>query len=260
MAFSAQQPVTEPSDPVVFGITFTPPIIGGLVAAAGVIGGVVLLIQVVLPQYDEYKKLESEVAAKQARLEQVAEEKRKVQQTLDNLKRAQATQAQVLALFPAPTTVSVLPLDLNRIVSEQFGQMTKLEPVPLKNPGEDLVPDGSWGDAVNSKIRQQVLRVGFEADYDRTGNILRNLERYQSMLAIDDLSSELKLSKQAVRFDEKTGQFVPQGQPQVRIATNFSLKVLLPLSAKELAQKVATEASKAGDKAGDQKQEAAPSK
>lgn len=257
MAFSAQQTVTEPSDPVVFGITFTPPIIGGLVAAAGIIGGVALLIQVVLPQYDEYKKLESEVAAKQARLEQVAEEKRKVQQTLDELKRAQATQAQVLALFPAPTTVSVLPLDLNRIVSEQFGQMTRLEP---DKTGLTLVSDDSWGAAVSGKIRQQVLKVGFEADYDRTGNILRNLERYQSMLAIDDLSSELKLSKQAVRFDEKTGQFVPQGAPQVRIATNFSLKVLLPLSARELAQQVAAEASKEGDKAGDQTQEAAPSK
>ncbi len=257
MAFSAQQAVTEPSDPVVFGITFTPPIIGGLAAAVGIIGGVVLLIQVVLPQYDEYKKLESEVAAKQARLEQVAEEKRKVQQTLDNLKRAQATQAQVLALFPAPTTVSVLPLDLNRIVSEQFGQMTKLEP---DKTGLTLVSDDSWGTAVSGKIRQQVLKVGFEADYDRTGNILRNLERYQSMLAIDDLSSELKLSKQAVRFDEKTGQFVPQGQPQVRIETNFSLKVLLPLSAKELAQQVATEASKEGEQTGDNKEEAAPSK
>ncbi|XGV87620.1 MAG: hypothetical protein ACAF42_00920 [Limnothrix sp. BL-A-16] len=249
MAFSAQQAVTEPSDPVVFGITFTPTILGGVVAAAGVIGGVALLIQVVMPQYEEYKKLEEDVATKRERLEQVAEEKRKVQQTLDNLQRARATQEQVLALFPAPTTVSVLPLDLNRIVSEQFGQITKLEPVPVKSPSEEMVTDGSWGDAVNSKIRQLVLKVGFEADYDRTGNILRNLERYQSMLAIDDLTSELKLSKQAVRFDDKTGQFVAQGAPQVRIQTNFSLKVLLPLSARELAQQAAAEANKAGENA-----------
>jgi type IV pilus assembly protein PilO len=239
MAFSAQQTVTEPSDPVVFGITFTPPILGGVLAVAGVIGGVALLVQVVMPQYQTYLDLQAKVAEKQARLDRVAEEKQKVQKTLNDLERARATQAQVLALFPAPTTLSVLPVDLNRIVTEQFGQMTKLE---AGKDGLMLVSDDSWGEAVKEKIRQQVFQVGFEADYDRTNNILRNLERYQSMLAIDNLSSELKLSKQPVRFDEKTGQFVAQGTPQIRIATSFSLKVLLPLSAQELAQKAAAAA------------------
>ena len=223
-------------DIVLFGLSLTPAVLGIAVAVIGTGAAGFLAVQFLKPKFDEYKELESTVAEKQAQLERVAEERKRVASTLQKLEEAKNTQERVLALFPKEETVSVLPLDLNRIVSEQYGRLTRFEPA---EGGPALVNDSSWGESANGKIEQQTVDVEFEGNFDQTGNILRKIERYQSMLAIDNLSSTLEVSNQAVSFNPKTGQLEPKGEPEVRLNTAFTLKVLTPVSAEDLAAEAA---------------------
>lgn len=233
MAYSQTQGSAGGGDEIVlFGLTVTPAVIGGIIAVAGVAGAIALTVQLVLPKNEEYTALKLKLQEKQEQLARVEEERKRVADILRRLEDAKAVQAQVLALFPKKETVAVLPIDLNRIISEQYGRLTRFEPAP---EGPAVVSDSSWGDAVNGKIEQQAVSVAFEGDFDQTGNILRKIERYQSMLAIDNLSSELLMSNQPVRFNPTNGQIEPQGTPKVRLSTAFTLKVLTPVSAEELA-------------------------
>ncbi|MCG9885328.1 MAG: hypothetical protein MH825_07100 [Cyanobacteria bacterium] len=229
---------------VLFGLTVTPGVIGGIIAVAGLAGAIALTVQLVLPKNEEYVALKTQLQEKQEQLARVEEERKRVADILQRLEDAKAVQERVLALFPKQETVAVLPIDLNRMISEQYGRLTRFEP---SAEGPILVNDSSWGAAVNGKIKQQTVNVAFEGDFDQTGNILRKIERYQSMLAIDNLSSELLMSNQPVRFNPANGQIEPQGAPKVRLSTGFTLKVLTPVSAEELAaQAEASEAAAEG--------------
>jgi type IV pilus assembly protein PilO len=233
MAYSQTQGATGGGDGMVlFGLTVTPAVLGGVIALVGVVGAGAIAAQLVRPKYEEYVALKTQLEEKQEQLARVEEERKRVADILQRLEDAKAVQERVLALFPKQETVAVLPIDLNRMVSEQYGRLTKFEP---SADGPILVNDSSWGAAVNGKIKQQAVTVAFEGDFDQTGNILRKIERYQSMLAIDNLSSELLMSNQPVRFNPANGQIEPQGAPKVRLSTAFTLKVLTPVSAEELA-------------------------
>lgn len=238
MAFSnAQDAAATSENPVIFGIEIGPPILGGVFAVLGLGVAVYAGITFGLPKWEEYQKLNAAVADKQRQLEQSAQEKERLKAIFAQLEKARSTQSQVLALFPQENTLAALPLDLNQIIMSQSGKLQQYVPDPKSGA---MVEDGSWGTALNGQLREQKVRVGFIADFQQTTNILRSLERYQSMLAVDNVSSELKVSNQPLRFNAKTGQLLPEGAPKIKILTQFDLKVLTPLSPKELAAKVAT--------------------
>ncbi|MEM9772239.1 MAG: hypothetical protein AAF889_11705 [Cyanobacteria bacterium P01_D01_bin.73] len=231
--------------PVVFGITMTPATQGIAIAIAGIGAAVYLAVNFVMPKYESYNELKAQVSEKEAQLERVAEERKQLEEVFKNLEEAQVLQNQVLALFPSEETTTTLPLDLNRIVTEQFGRLVKFEP---DEAGAVVVSNGAWGAAVNGKLREETVSVTFEGDFDQTSNILRNLERYQALLVVDNIDSELTIANQPVRFDAKNGQLVAAGKPKIRIATSLELKVLTPVSSSELVeQQQAAEAAAEGE-------------
>ncbi|MEM6503382.1 MAG: hypothetical protein AAF685_16300 [Cyanobacteria bacterium P01_C01_bin.89] len=219
--------------PVVFGITMTPATQGIGIAIAGIGAAIYLGVNFVMPKYESYQELKAQVSEKEAQLERVAEERQRLQEVFQKLDEAKGMQQQVLALFPSEETTTALPLDLNRIVTEQFGRLVKFEP---DEAGAVVVTNGAWGAPVNGKLREQTVSVTFEGDFDQTSNILRNLERYQALLVVDNINSELTVANQPVRFDAQNGQLVAAGQPKIKIATSLDLKVLTPVSSSELVE------------------------
>ena len=228
--------------PVVFGVSMNPTAQGIGVAIAGIGAAIYLGVNFLLPKYNSYQELSAQVSEKAAQLERVAEEKKRLQAVFATLEEAKGIQNQVLALFPSEDTTTALPLDLNRIVTEQFGRLVSFEP---SETGPVLVNDSSWGTAVNGQLREQTIAVTFEGDFDQTSNILRNLERYQALLVVDNINSELTVANQPVRFDARTGQLLAEGKPKVKISTSLDLKVLTPVSSSELVkqQQAAAEAA-----------------
>ena len=219
--------------PVVFGITMTPAAQGIAIAIAGLGAAIYLGVNFLMPKYTSYQELSSQVSEKEAQLQRVAEERKRLEKVFQDLEEAQGVQNQVLALFPSEATTTALPLDLNRIVTEQFGRLVKFEP---DEAGATVVNNSAWGDKVNGKLREQTVAITFEGDFDQTSNILRNLERYQALLVVENLDSELTVANQPVRFDAKNGQLVPAGKPKVKISTSLDLKVLTPVSSSELVE------------------------
>jgi type IV pilus assembly protein PilO len=237
MAFSeAAQPDGGADGPVLFGVTLSPAILGGVFAVLGIGASAYVFVQFVKPKLDAYQTIKQEVADKELQREQVAIERQRLQKVYEARDLAKATQEEVLALFPSEETVTTLPIDLNQTVTSRYGRLLSFTPA---GDGPQPVSDSSWGADANGKVLEQTINMSIEGDFDQTANILRAIERYQSMLVIDNLGSELLISNQPVRFDSKAGRLVPQGEPRIRIQTDFALKVLTPLSAEELAKQAA---------------------
>ena len=244
MSFSEAAEGTGEEYPVVFGISMTPMTQGILIALAGVGAAIYVAVTFLMPKYTEYQELSAQVSEKENQLAQVANERKRLQEIQQNLGEAKAIEQQVMALFPSEKTTTVLPIDLNKIVADQYGRLTKFEP---DDAGSVLVTDSSWGSLVNNKLTQQSIAVTFEGDFDQTSNILRKLELYQNLLVVDNIDSELTVSNQPVRFDATNGQLVAAGKPKVKITTSLDLKILTPVSTEELVnqQEAAKEAEEA---------------
>lgn len=228
--------------PVVFGISMTPATQGIAIAIAGIGAAIYLGVTFLVPKYTSYEELKAQVSEKEAQLARVAEERERLREVFETLEEAKGVQNQVLALFPSEDTTTALPLDLNRIVTEQFGRLVSFEP---SETGPVLVNNGAWGAAVNGQLREQTIAVTFEGDFDQTSNILRNLERYQALLVVDNINSELTVANQPVRFEANTGQLVAAGKPKVKITTALDLKILTPVSSTELVEQQEAEAAAA---------------
>lgn len=250
-----------PDYPTVFGVRLTPAVTGILAALIGLAGAGALAYYLVLPEWEAYQQLTTQVQQTEAEIAQQQQTKQKIEQAKKDLDEAKQQQQEVLTLFANDNALNTLLLDLNRQVDarnadlarrreqklaqcpvivrqnlkdfeDQAGSLvTKAElktytPVVQKSA---IVNDGSFGAQVNGKLRREAVTVELTGNFEQTAAILQSIERLQPLLVISDLTSTL---------DTKSASFValPGGAncvPEPRIDTKFQLAALLPLSSAE---------------------------
>ncbi|MEJ1929403.1 pilus assembly protein PilO [Nostoc sp. NIES-2111] len=222
--------------PVIFGVTFTPKIIGLIVGVLGLLGALYMLLNMVMPAWDNYQQkqtqsseLEGQVTQKKATIKQ----KGKV---TEELAQAKVQKQQVLALFADEKTLDTLLLDLNRLVEAGNAQVppnavrAKLQKfVPAIQKPEPVI-DGSLGTAVDGKLKRTSVNIEIVGTYEQTQSILRNIERLQPLIIVRDYQSALS----TVQATDRSGKPVRRIGP-APITTSFQLQALMPLSSEELA-------------------------
>jgi len=253
----------SPDYPVIFGVRFTPAVTGILLALLGLAGAGALLFYFVLPEWETYQQLKSQVEQTEAELQQQATIKQQINTAKQNLEQAKRQRDDVLTLFANEASLDTLLLDLNRQVDARNADLTrrrsqrlaqcpavvqqnlaefeqKVGPIATQarmktfTPQADkstIINDGSYGAQVDGKLKRQVATVELVGNYDQTSAILQSIERLQPLLVIRDLSSTA---------DEKSKSFVPfpgfpNCVPDTQITTKFQLEALLPLTAADRA-------------------------
>jgi len=222
--------------PVVFGVTFTPQIIGLIAGVVGLAGALYILLNLVMPAWDSYQQQQAKSGELQGQIEQKKATIKQIDQVKKDLADAQQQRIQVLGLFSNEKTLDTLLLDLNRLVESGNAQVppnavkAKLQKfAPVTNQAEPIT-DSSLGVAVNNKLKRISINVEFVGTYEQTQSILRNIERLQPLLIVRDYQSVLA----PVQATTQSGKVVRQVGP-APITTSFQLQALMPLTPEELA-------------------------
>jgi type IV pilus assembly protein PilO len=228
--------------PALFGISLTPKLSGILIAALGLGGALYLGNQFVLPAYQNFQELKTNVATKEAELQQKTETVRRIDEIIASLNQAKAVNTEVKALFSDQETLETLLLDLNQLIVQTKAQLVTFTPdYTTSGP----VTDGSLGPELNGKLKRQVTSVAFDGTFNQTLTIMRNLERLQTFLVVKDFSAELPGNTGSTNTSNTAGQ---PGQPQKsqdQIRSTFKLHAYVPLTPEEAAAAAKTTAAPA---------------
>ncbi len=260
--FEIEQDLDEAGGPSLFGIQFTPKVIGMAIAIAGVLLGAAGIYKAVIPAIQQGTTLSGEIETTQKDIEEQNERLTKKPEAEQELVSALQRRASVTGLFADESTLETLLFDLNEQLNQinanvseddEKARITEFEPVQKKDGSDtEIVNDSSLGAGVNGKLRRREYQVEFEGSFAQTQQFLTVLERMQPLLVVRNLTSELNEQNPVLEGEYKDGRFVPAAvQPQRRLTTEFDLHALLPLS-QEQVEAIAAEAEKAAAEA-DQK-------
>ncbi len=233
--------IDEPLNPIVFGIEFTPTIIGLLVAIAGIGGAAYLFVKVVQPVAVQNEAIRTDISNKENQLISQSAQLEDIARIEAELEAAMQRRRNVYSLFANEETMDTLLLDINQRIESSNASLSGvraqvrergLPPILLEAqlqsfvPGEKaVISDSSLGVEIDGKLRRETYAVRFSGDYAQTQTILRNLERLEPLLMVRD-------------FNITSGQDVPETvigaggqvvvQPKAKLETSFQVDALIP--------------------------------
>jgi len=225
-----------PASPVVFGIAFTPKIIGILVGVVGLAAAGYILLNLLMPALESYQQQQAKSSELQGQIDQKKANIKQIDKVKDELAQAKQQKIQVLGLFANEKTLDTLLLDLNRLIESGNTQTSinavraKLKKfVPVSQKPEPIT-DGSLGLLVDGKLERSSINADITGTYEQTQSIIRNIERLQPLLIVKDYQSSLAPVESRSPTDKTPVQVGPAA-----IDTSFQLQVLMPLSPEEIA-------------------------
>jgi type IV pilus assembly protein PilO len=213
--------LSAPAYPSAFGITFTPTISGILIALLGVGVAGWMAITFAGPKLAETQELRDSIAKKEQDLKQKEATVRDIQQIIARVNQAKAKNAEVRGLFSTQKALDTLLLDLNRIIVSSNAQLQKFTP---DYGMSGTLTDSSLGPELNNQLKRQVTDVAFEGNFNQTLEIMRTIDRLQTVLVLRDFKMELKPAT--------TG---PGAGPTNIVTCSFKLYAYVPLTEEELA-------------------------
>ncbi len=224
--------------PTLFGIQLTPQISGILIAVA--LGGLAAYIanSYVMPVWQKYGELTADRDLKQSQVAQKQANIKQGEKLKTDLVQAKQQQTEILSLFANEKTLDTLLLDINRLVESgntSTGVVSKLQKFEPANQSAEIITDSSFGSEVNGKLKRRIINIALTGNYEQTQSILRNMERLQPLLIVNDYTSTLQQDP----VDPATGRL-----PPASINTAFKLQALIPATPEEAAAAAAAAAPK----------------
>jgi type IV pilus assembly protein PilO len=233
-----------PASPMLFGIAFTPKIIGILVGVIGLAGAGYILLNLLMPAWESYQQQQAKTSELQGQIEQKKASIKQIEQLKNELAQAKQQKVQVLGLFANEKTLDTLLLDLNRLI-ESGNTSTSINTVraklkkfaPISQTPEPII-DGSFGKEVDGKLQRSTFVADITGTYEQTQSILRNIERLQPLLIVKDYQATVAPAEARSPLDKTPVQPGPAA-----INTSFQLQVLMPLSPELVAAAAAAKAA-----------------
>ncbi len=233
----------EEDYPSAFGITFTPTIIGIVLAIVGIVGTGYIYMKMVKPTQEKYQQLKTQKEQVQAQLNKIrsGDLQQLLAQRQGDLEAQKALKSRVVAMFTNEKDLDTLLIDLNNFVAANNGELVTYQP----DSSISTISDNSLGPNTEGKLKRKGISISFEANFDQTKKIIRDLERLQPLLMVKSISSKVSEEPTAILTSSRT-QVVPR-QTAV-LNTEMKLDAILPLSQAELEQ--AREAEENADNQG----------
>lgn len=219
----------EEDYPSAFGITFTPTIIGIVLAVVGIVGAGYMYVKMVKPTQAKYQQLKTKKEQVQAQLNKIksGDLQQLLAQRQKDLEAQKALKSRVVAMFTNEKDLDTLLIDLNNFVAANNGELLKYQP----DSSISTISDNSLGPNTEGKLKRKGISISFEANFDQTKKIIRDLERLQPLLMVKSISSKVSEKPTAILTSSRT-EVVPR-QTAV-LNTEIKLDAILPLSQAEL--------------------------
>ncbi len=231
----SQSFIAAPAYPSVFGITFSPIVIGLGVAAVGLGISGYLYMSYLQPQLAKNEELATKLAQTQEQIQLRKDNAKKIAEAEQSRDKVKAQKQAVTALFASDKKLDTLLLDLNKLVNIRQGELQTFKPdEPAANSGSSgaaIVTDSSLGAALNNKIKRKGVAVEVTGTFEQVQSILRTIERLDQLLLVKDFRADADVSSQKIVLDDR-GKVIPQ--PDGKLKTSFKIQALIPLNPAEL--------------------------
>ncbi len=228
--------IAAPTYPSIFGITFSPNVIGICLAVVGGIISTYFYVSFLQPQMTKNQELATKLSETQSQIDQRKDNAKKIAAAEQSLDRANAQKQVVLSLFANDKKLDTLLLDLNKLINIRQGELQKFVPdLPAAGSGSSgaaVINDGSLGVALNNKLKRKGVSIAINSNFEQVQSILRTIERLDQLLIIKDFHADVDKTTQKIVIDAQ-GKIMPQ--PPATINTTFKLQALIPLTAAEQA-------------------------
>jgi type IV pilus assembly protein PilO len=222
-----------PNYPTAFGITFTPKVGGIVFAVLGLLGAAYLAVNILQPAWENYQKLETEVADKKNQVKKQAELQKRIAEAQVQLDKAKQQNKQVLSLFANEKTLDTLLLDLNTFVKARNATLTSFVPKPetAADTKEPLLAAEASG-----KLKRKTVNLEMEGSFEQVQSILRSFERLQSLLIIRDFKTDVS-TPQVIYIDggtavpavvDKNRRVLRGAKPTIK--ANFKVEAITPVT------------------------------
>jgi type IV pilus assembly protein PilO len=226
--------ISPPVYPSVFGITFSPAVIGLCIATIGIGISGYLIATSLQPQLAKNQELETKLAQTQDQIQQRKDNASKIAAAEQSLDRANAQKQIVMGLFASDKKLDTLLLDLNKLVNIRQGELQKFSPdtpaAGASGSGATVVIDSSLGAALNGKIKRKGVSIALKGNFEQVQSILRTIERLDQLLVVKDFKADTDKTTQKIIADAN-GNLIPQ--PEATILASFKIQALIPTSPAE---------------------------
>ncbi len=220
-----------------FGIQFTPKVIGVLIAVAGLAAAIGAFMYVLQPMLTQQEELKTKIAAKESENQAIEASLSRIEEARANLEKAKVAKADVQVLFGDNRSLDTLVLDINNFIRKaggQFGSVkpatsevvtTNLFPTPAPNP---KAPPGTIAPTGPYKI--QPFTVEMTGTFTQTQSIIRNIERLQPMIVLGKYTSDIDPETLQLVVNEQ-GKVLRISEPTLK--TIFDMVVIVPAPKEE---------------------------
>lgn len=215
--------------PSAFGITFTPIVSGIALAIIGIVGAGYIFMNMVAPAKEGYNSAEQQKQEKLTQLNQIKGNNypEKIAEAKAKLEAEEAIKSRVIAMFTNQDDLETLLIDFSNFIGKNQGTLVRY------NPDKEItvINDNTLGNNVQGKVKTQEFSIQFKGNFNQTQAILRDLERLQPLLIINNYESKVT-EKPTATF--RNNQIFPK--QEAVLTTDLKINAILPLSQKELEQ------------------------
>lgn len=226
--------------PEVFGITFTPMISGIALAIVGVGVAGYLWLNFVQSAQKQYSDLIDQRSTLRDQIENQPSLAGEIQRLEGEIQRVRSQQGEVLNLLSSEESLDTLLFDLEQTVQETNDETVteEVEEFELESfdpliANAEVVNDGSFGDAVNGKIKRKTYSLEVVGTFKQTRSLITSIERLQPLLLVNDFSTELT-EPQQIEFSQEENRFI--ADPDPKLSSTFELEAILPISKEKLRE------------------------
>lgn len=227
--FTKNELVGESDYPSAFGITFTPLIMGVALAVIGIVGAGYIFFNMVKPVQEKYQQAKTKQQETKTQLEKIksGDLELKLAQLKSELAAKKVANSRVLAMFTNEKDLDTLLIDINSFIAANQGELIQYQ--PDSNPS--TIQDSSLGSEVQGKLKRQGISLTVEGTFNQTKAIIKDLERLQPLLMINNISFTVTEEPTAI-LTSSNSEIVPNSE--ARLKTQIKLDAILPISQKEL--------------------------
>ena len=220
--------------PSAFGITFTPKVSGIAIAVAGITLAVYGFVQYVQPAREVYQQKLTKKQELQQQLNSIksGDADLKLAQLEADLEASKLLKFRVLSMFTSESDLETLLIDLNSFIASNQAELIQYQP----DSDISVVEDASLGAEVQGKLKRKGISLTVEGSFAETRQFLRDLERLQPLLMVQNISSTVTEEPTAVLTNTTEGQTLIVPKTDAELKTQINLDAILPMSQEELEQ------------------------
>jgi len=194
--------------PEVFGLTFTPKVMGISIGVLGLLIAAFLGWSQLLPVVNELSELQGTKAERQNQLDRLNDSQfeQQVVGKRRELEEAQRIKQEVEGLFAQDTTLETLLLDANSFANFSNLKITSYTPAGDKQ----TVGDDSFGPTATNNLQVKTYNLNLEGSFQELQLFIQDLERLQPLLVVQDFNATVSTPQQYLLENDRV---IPVGQP-----------------------------------------------